>query len=103
MTDLSIKNEELEELIKVLESDNKDIYDIINRMILNINNLDIDKYNGIHRKHIDDTLYPYLKKINNNLLDYLNECTSFLNRANKTYSDLENNLENNIKNKININ
>lgn len=92
MADLTIKSPELDEWIKVLEDDNQQLYDCAMRMVLNIRNLDDTKYSGNHKKQIEAKLHPYLKKIEDELLNNLNDCTEALKVANSVYTGTEETL-----------
>ena len=59
--DLVIKSNELLENIKILEKDNLEIIDILEKIYKQIKDLDETKWNSREKKKIEEELLPYIK------------------------------------------
>lgn len=93
-SNLDIKYDELEVLIKKLEKDTNDIFDTISTINENIRKLDDTKWMSKEKEKLDTVLLPYLNLLDTKLLDYINKPLNILKNANKKHIETDEFLKN---------
>ena len=75
MSDIKLQSSLLDDLIIKLEQDNLEIVDLIKNSNDAIRTLDDKKWKAKEKIEMDEKLIPYMNKLDNQLLNYLKECT----------------------------
>lgn len=94
---INIKNNEVKYLIKKLENDNINIYNIVKDINNAYKKLDSSKWKSNEKEKLDNNFNKMIADLDKNLLHFLNKGTDVLKLAVSSYenADLENqkNLE----------
>lgn len=97
MKDIHVNAPLARELIESLRQKNNAVKDEVGKVIEALELLDESKWQSPEKEKITNELLPYLKKVNSNYPDELNECTSFLSKAVEKYEELDRNRHNRIE------
>ena len=89
MSDIKLQSSLLDDLIIKLEQDNLEIVDLIKNSNDAIRTLDDKKWKSKEKIEMDEKLIPYMNKLDNQLLNYLNECTDLLKLAKASYEETD--------------
>ena len=96
MSDIKLQSSLLDNLIIKLAQDNLEIVDLIKNSNDAIRTLDDKKWKSKEKIEMDEKLIPYMNKLDNQLLNYLNECTDLLKLAKTSYEDVDRNISGSI-------